>query len=145
MLSPDAHMRHSHVRVRAASRAARGPVRIRLIRKLAEKLDGIDLSAYCIGDVFEAPRYEAELLIAEDWAVADDEPRRDAASRVAAFSEFAVATTSLKRRTIEQLRCVRDKMAVMQFKEQAQRRAEDRIRDELHDEHAKTVTPRSTI
>jgi hypothetical protein len=45
---------------------------IRLIRKRAEQLDGIDMSAHCAGDVLEVPRYEAELLIAEAWVVADE-------------------------------------------------------------------------
>jgi hypothetical protein len=55
-----------------------------------------------------------------------------------------MATTRLKRRTIEQLRCVREAMAAKQFKEQAHRRAEHLIRDELHDERTKTITCRST-
>jgi hypothetical protein len=117
---------------------------IRLIRKLAEQLDGIDMSAHCAGDVFESPQYEAELLIAEAWAVAVEEPRIGAVNRRVALPRAAVVTTQLKRRTVEQLRHIREAMAAKQFKEQARRRAEDRIRDELHDERAKTITCRST-
>jgi hypothetical protein len=118
---------------------------IRLVRKLAEQLDGIDMSARRAGDVFEVPRYEAELLIAEAWAVAADELRSGAINCLSALPQPAVATTTrLKRRTIEQLRSVREAMAAKQFKEQAHRRAEDRIRDELHDERAKTITCHST-
>ena len=116
---------------------------IRLVRKLAEQLDGIDMSAHRAGDVFEVPRYEAELLIAEAWAVAADGLQSGAVSRLSALSRPAVATTRLNRRTLEQLRCVREAMAAKQFTEKARRRAEDRIRDELHDERAKTITCRS--
>lgn len=44
-------------------------MRVRLVRKLADYLDGIDLSAYEEGDVLDLPRREAELLIAEGWAM----------------------------------------------------------------------------
>ena len=56
--------------------------RVRLIRKLAQKINGIDLSSASTGDELELSPREAELLIAEGWAapitaVADDrEPRR---------------------------------------------------------------------
>jgi hypothetical protein len=49
-------------------------VRIKLIRKLAEQLDGIDLSTHEVGDEFDLPRREAELLIREGWAVPCDQP-----------------------------------------------------------------------
>lgn len=42
---------------------------IRLTRKLAELVDGVDLSHCSEGDVLELPRAHAELLIAEGWAV----------------------------------------------------------------------------
>jgi len=57
-------------------------VRIRLIRKLANYLDGIDLSAYEVGDVLDLPRREADLLIREGWAVPSPEPsNRDQTQR----------------------------------------------------------------
>jgi hypothetical protein len=114
-------------------------VRIRLIRKLAAQLNGIDLSAHAVGDVFEAPRYEAELVIAEGWAVAVDEPRTSVVTREP-VRHLTVTTTLLKLRTVEQLRRVREALAVKQLEEQARRRAEDRIRDELHDARAKTIS-----
>jgi hypothetical protein len=43
-------------------------MRVRLIRKLAEKLNGVDVSTRCVGDVIDLPRREAELLVAEGWA-----------------------------------------------------------------------------
>jgi|SRR5947208_10805951 hypothetical protein len=44
-------------------------MRVRLVRKLADLLDGIDVSAYRSGDVVDLSRRDAELLIAEQWAV----------------------------------------------------------------------------
>lgn len=46
---------------------------VRLIRKLARHIDGIDLGSRRVGDVFEAPLSEARLLIAEGWATAESE------------------------------------------------------------------------
>jgi hypothetical protein len=44
-------------------------MRVRLTRRLAERLDGVDVSAHGVGDVFEVTRHEGELLVAEGWAV----------------------------------------------------------------------------
>ena len=44
-------------------------VQVRLTRKLAEEIDGVDLSTRQVGDVFRLPEAEARLLVAEDWAV----------------------------------------------------------------------------
>ena len=41
---------------------------VRLIRKLAERIDGIDLSVWNIGDVVETPERDGRTLIAEGWA-----------------------------------------------------------------------------
>jgi len=43
-------------------------MRVRLIRKLAEKLNGVDVSRRRVGDVIDLPRRDAELLVAEGWA-----------------------------------------------------------------------------
>ena len=44
-------------------------MKVQLIKKLAEMLDGIDLSAYQPGDILDLSRAEAALLVAEGWAV----------------------------------------------------------------------------
>jgi hypothetical protein len=41
---------------------------VRLTRKLAEVVNGIDISAYAEGDVIELAPPDAQLLIAECWA-----------------------------------------------------------------------------
>lgn len=48
-------------------------MRVRLIKKFAEMIDGIDLKGRCVGDLFNLKAKEAKLLIAEQWAVPGDE------------------------------------------------------------------------
>ena len=43
-------------------------MKVRLTRKLAEQLDGVDLSPYEVGDVLDLSAPDARLLIAERWA-----------------------------------------------------------------------------
>jgi len=65
-------------------------VQVQLTKKLAEVINGIDLSDRRVGDVVDLPRHDAEILLAEGWASrvesafgagtrcidADDRPRR---------------------------------------------------------------------
>ena len=44
-------------------------VKVRLTRKLADRINGVDLTNRAPGDAFQPPRHEARLLIAEGWAV----------------------------------------------------------------------------
>lgn len=66
--------------LRFATGTTGGPneVRVRLIKKLAQWIDGVDLRTHAPGDVFDLSRSEARLLLAEGWAVAarDTERRR---------------------------------------------------------------------
>ena len=41
---------------------------VRLTRKLANRIDGVDISRYRVGDVIQLPFRAASLLIAEGWA-----------------------------------------------------------------------------
>jgi hypothetical protein len=54
--------------------------KVRLTRKLAQMINGIDLSSVDTGDQLELSPREAEILIAEGWAApvaeANDAPRR---------------------------------------------------------------------
>ena len=56
------------------------PVRVRLTKKLAEKIDDVDLRGHAPGDVFDLKPSEARLLIAEGWAHQDRrlKPREEA-------------------------------------------------------------------
>ena len=50
-------------------------MRIRLTRKFAERIDGIDLSRRRVGEVIELSVHEARTLVAEGWALPEDESR----------------------------------------------------------------------
>ena len=58
-------------------------MRVRLVRKLAREIDGIDLANHDVDDVLDLPVAKARLLMAEGWAIA--ERRTQGPSRVLAF------------------------------------------------------------
>jgi hypothetical protein len=43
-------------------------LRVLLIRKLSNCIDGIDLMPFSVGDVVDMPIHQASLLMAEGWA-----------------------------------------------------------------------------
>ena len=43
-------------------------LRVRLTRKYADMIDGVDLTEAHVGDQLELPQHDAEVLIAEGWA-----------------------------------------------------------------------------
>ena len=51
----------------------RMPTKVRLTRKFADRLDGVDLSKVRPGEQIDVTQHEAELLIAEGWAVPADQ------------------------------------------------------------------------
>jgi len=54
-------------------------MRVRLTRRLAESIDGIDLSRRSVGDLIDLSQPDAKVLMAEGWAtLADEEPANDA-------------------------------------------------------------------
>ena len=54
--------------MRASIRTLELMQRIRLIKKLAPLLNGIDLSKYDVGDILQVPEATAAMLIREGWA-----------------------------------------------------------------------------
>jgi hypothetical protein len=54
-------------------------IRIRLTRKLAARLNDVDVSSLEVGDVMELPDWAARMMIAEQWAEPADAapPRTD--------------------------------------------------------------------
>lgn len=101
-------------------------MQIRLTRKLADCLDGIDVSQYRVGDLLDIPASEAELLIAEGWAssvVYDDGQQ-------------------YSRPTEEELRSIRKQLEIWS-EPSARRRAEDLIREELRDAQSVTLQARA--
>jgi hypothetical protein len=114
-------------------------MRIRLIRRLAEQLDGIDVSAVREGDVIDLPRPQAALLVAEGWA-RPSHTRREVRTSSAPHIRAVSADAATRRRTVEQLRRAREHMEQKGFAESEQRRREDRLREELHDSRAVTIS-----
>ena len=118
-------------------------MQVRLIRKLADNLDGIDVSGHAEGDELTLPPAQAQLLIAEHWAAPltpapENEVRGFSAgqpSRVAADRFPRLLSTS----AIERLRAIRNRIASGRFEPHENRRAEDHIREELRDSRARTV------
>jgi hypothetical protein len=61
-------------------------MRVRIVRKLADRVDGIDLTNYDVGEVIELPEMDGRLMVAEQWGEfarreADLEYGRNAAAR----------------------------------------------------------------
>src|SRR3954470_2819551 len=108
---------------------------IQLTRKLADFLDGVDVSHRQVGDVFELPTSEAHLLIAENWAQAHIPPITRSsivhASHPAHLDNLTVSArvpaTTLRQHHI---RLPLNRLIAL---DHDRRRAEDRIRDEIHD------------
>ena len=46
-------------------------MRVRLVRKLADAIDGVDLRGHQIDEVFDVSTRDARLLMAEEWAIAE--------------------------------------------------------------------------
>jgi len=99
-------------------------MRIRLVRKLADSIDGVDISDYAVGDVIDLYAEEARLLIAEEWATPLESRR---------------PTDSPRRAPLDQLRRASRRMEQQSFRLPYGRRREDVLLDELRDARAKTV------
>ena len=108
-------------------------MRIRLTRKLADYLDGIDLSEYRPGDVISLSPWQTRLLIAEGWAERMSDDVR------AMSSHFVVAAELMTRRVIDQLRHAMRRIGQHRFENDKRRRAEDKIREDLQDALARTL------
>jgi hypothetical protein len=57
---------------------------VRLTRKYADLIDGVDLSSAHVGDRIDLSRHDAAVLIAEGWAEAAARGRRQPAARAIA-------------------------------------------------------------
>lgn len=109
---------------------------VRLTRKLADFLDGVDVSDRRVGDTFELPTVEAHLLIAEGWAQPHIPAVKGAGLRRTSPDEAAIRQVKA---VLARLHEVREQMERRRFAEQARRRVEDRVREELRDSRAVVV------
>ena len=113
-------------------------MRVRLTRKLAQRVDGIDLSRYREGDLLDLSKREAQLLVAEGWAVrAGSRSDREVRGRSAASVRAEAA--DMQRANHRRLQRVQRALDHQRFEPHADRRLEDRIRDDLQDERARIV------
>jgi hypothetical protein len=48
-----------------------GEMKVRLTKKYAERIDGVDLVDRDVGEMLDLPTEQARLLIAEEWAMPD--------------------------------------------------------------------------
>ena len=120
-------------------------MRVRLIRKLAESADGVDLSTYREGDTLELPSREAELLIAEHWAIpAEHRTAQEIRQYSFAFSPAEVADT-IRSRIVEPLRRFAQQLQQYEFDAQPRQRAEDRVRDDLHEQRGRVSTANRNV
>lgn len=113
-------------------------MRVRLTRKLAQRVDGIDLSSYHEGDVLDLSVREADLLVAEGWAVRTGSREVRGRTAPSVRAEAADTPHSSNRQRLQRLQRAVDHY---RFEPHADRRREDRIRDELQDEQARIVNP----
>jgi hypothetical protein len=59
-------------------------MKVRLTRKLAQEMDGIDVSNYDVGDIIDLPERKGRMLVAEGWAV-EERRSSDGPWRILAF------------------------------------------------------------
>jgi hypothetical protein len=116
---------------------------VRLTRKLADFVDGVDISHRHVGDVFELPVPDANLLIAEAWA----EPHSPAIASAHARQRQhqKVPAANWRQSLVQRLRQMRERIELRSALQEG-RRIEDRVREELRDSRAVVVTgrPRTT-
>ena len=52
-------------------------MRVRLTKKYAERIDGVDLRGRDVGEIVELPAEKASLLLAERWAIPERRERSE--------------------------------------------------------------------
>ena len=118
-------------------------MRVRLTRRLATSIDGIDLSTRRVGDILDVTGDEAALLIAEGWATRIAK-RLSSASACGRADEGTAEAEGRGARLTEELRGLQQKIRGQASGLRERRRAEDLIRDAWHDEHATVFRARAS-
>ena len=73
---------------------------VRLTRKYADLIDGVDLSSAHVGDRIDLSRHDAQVLIAEGWAEAAVRGRRQPAERAHAADKPRQRRHTLKKKPL---------------------------------------------
>jgi hypothetical protein len=113
--------------------------------KLAEMIDGVDLSRHSVGDELLLSREQARLLIAEGWAVPAARATRHPTPSARLPEAVAADAAAPDRRGVERLRPIAVRFPQHRMNAQPFRRVEDRLRDELQDAEARIIGPGSTV
>jgi hypothetical protein len=123
-------------------------MQVRLTRKLAQCIDGVDLTGCEVGEILNLPVHDAHLLIAEDWAEVyiAELARPIVLPRLPESVTFATGRRALVgdlssrvRRSLDRLRQARVVPEQRRLVQLDRRRAEDTYREELRDSRARTV------
>jgi hypothetical protein len=114
-------------------------MRVRLTRRLAERIDDIDLSRHRVGDLIDLSPRDAAMLIAEGWAVPSAPRTRPRASLTAVSLRPVQVDARRPLQLPERLREISERLERCLFQPHDHRRAEDRLRDQCHDEHARVL------
>jgi hypothetical protein len=119
-------------------------VKIRLLRKPAERLNGVDISSFKTGDILELSASDAAVLIEDGWAASVPSRKRPTSERqaTAAQRRGEAAERGPSARSAGRLGDTPTREVWGYSGEQERRRAEDRFREELHDARATTVRKR---
>jgi hypothetical protein len=112
---------------------------------LAERADGVDLSAYREGDTLELPSREAKVLIAEQWAIPAGNHTAQEIRQYSFTFPLAEAADTVRSRIVEPLRSFAQQLQQHKFDPQPHRRAEDRVRDDLHEQRARVSTANRNV
>src|SRR5690242_3085742 len=119
-------------------------MRVRLIRKLSDTIDGVDIADYRVGDVIDLDAAEARLLIAEVWAVSVGRPPPRESRHRTTTVKVAEAADSGRRNPVAHLRHASRRIERQRVRLPHGRRREDVLLDELHDSRARTIPGRDT-
>lgn len=121
-------------------------MQVKLIRKLAKVIDGVDLTSHEVGEFFDLPVAEARLLVAEGWAEVQltqlqngEIVHPNPAFGYAATQQSEADEPTRAVRTLERILQVRRRLERRRTPYVERRRFEDRIREELRDARARTV------
>ena len=114
-------------------------MRVRLIRKLADCVDGVDLSKRRVGQVLDLPESDAQLLIAEEWA---QPVRRRSETRSLSFAQPSSMAADRSRgdSPVERIRAAGEELGHRHLaRPSSSRRAEDRQIELLRDERERSL------
>jgi len=80
-------------------------MKVRLTRKLADFIDGVDLRSHQVGDVVDLPPPNAHLLIAEGWAAEPEKRKKSSAPVTIPSGEQRQIRDSINQERVRSVAC----------------------------------------